>query len=161
MKAVALIFFVLLYQMAGASKYYFSADGNDANSGRLPQKSWKTLSRLAKVKLRPGDTLFFYKGDVFEGTLSVQQSGTKEKPIVITGYGEGVDPVFTGAVSIKDRKPSAAARYEASSNQNVYDLFASGRRLTPASFPNTGYLTIDNGYGKDSIGCTALQQPTG
>lgn len=161
MKAVSLILFIFLYQDAGASKYYFSAEGDDANSGRLPQKSWKKLSHLTKIKLQPGDTLFFRRGDVFEGTISIQQSGTKGKPIVITAYGEGGDPVFTGAVAVKNWKATGGVRYEANISKKVYDLFANGKRLTPARFPNSGYLSIDNGYGKDSISCNALQELTG
>jgi hypothetical protein len=43
----------------------------------------------------------------------------------------------------------------------VYELFVNGRRFTPARYPNGGFLTIDQGFGKDSIRSVALAQPDG
>ncbi len=144
-----------------ATNYYFSNEGSDAANGRSINKPWKTIGRLAKIKLRPGDTVLFRRSDVFEGGLRILQSGTVEKPIVITAYGEGADPILTGAVQVNNWKDLGNDRYEATVAKQVYDVFAGDERYTPARFPNNDFLTIDQGFGKDSIAVAALTQPDG
>lgn len=71
-------------------KYYVdAASGNDMNDGSSPALAWKTLYKASGIKLKPGDTLFFKKGEVFNGVLEISAEGTKKQPIVIDSYGEG------------------------------------------------------------------------
>lgn len=141
--------------------HYISSSGNDAANGRTAQSTWRTLQKLNKTTLQAGDTIFLQRGGVYEGTITVRQSGTAQKPIVITAYGDGPEPVISGSVAVNEWKPTGNNRYEALVKQPVYDLFINDLRQTPARYPNSGFLTIDKAYGKDSIECNGMQEPDG
>lgn len=152
----------ILYCGKGYSRnYYLSASGNDASNGKTTQTAWRTIQRLNKVNLQAGDTVFLQRGGMYEGSISIRQSGTVQKPIVISAYGDGQEPLVTGSVSVKSWKPIGNNRYEAIVKNPVFDLFMNGQRLTPARYPNSGFITIDKGYGKDSIESSALQEGDG
>jgi hypothetical protein len=96
---------LLLVALAGAlpgygRSYYLSGSGSDQAGGTSPRTAWKSLARLAKATLRPGDTVFFRRGDAFPGSVHLRHSGTAAAPIVLTAYGEGAPPVLTGAVPV-------------------------------------------------------------
>ncbi len=78
-----LVFFV---QKAIAKDYYVHPKyGNDLNSGESKTNAFKTLERLTKVKLLPGDRLVLASGELYTGSLNlINQKGTFEKPIRIT-----------------------------------------------------------------------------
>ena len=73
-----------------APKGYFldSRNGNDRNNGQTPATAWKTLDKINSVTLKPGDKIFLARGSVFEGSLSLSVSGTREKPVEITAWPE-------------------------------------------------------------------------
>lgn len=78
-------------------KYYVDASsGNDMNDGSSPDKAWRTLYKANSIKFKPGDTLFFKRGGVFNGVLEISAEGTKEQPVVIDAYGEGAKPSIHG-----------------------------------------------------------------
>lgn len=81
-----------------ASVYYVSSStGNDDNSGLTPENAFQTLAKLNSMDLLPGDTLLFKSGDTFKGELAiVNESGSPEKPILISNYGDGNLPVLDG-----------------------------------------------------------------
>ena len=80
------------------SQYYVSASmGEDRQDGRSPETAWASLKRVQSASLKPGDTVHFKSGDVFEGQLVVDESGQKGAPIHFTSYGEGESPVIDGA----------------------------------------------------------------
>lgn len=87
--------------------YYVSADGDDNNDGLSPDSPWRTLPKVTREAggwdfpgvLRPGDAVFFRRGDVFrfpeteeERTLHIVTSG-----LTFSAYGEGPKPVITGS----------------------------------------------------------------
>jgi len=157
LSAACIFFFAEGY----SRNYYISSSGNDAANGRTVQSAWRTLQKLNKNSLQAGDTIFLRRDGVYEGTITIRQSGTAQKPIVITAYGDGAEPIVTGSVMLKEWKPAGNNRYEAIVKQPVYDLFMNDQRLTPARYPNSGFLTIDKAYGKDSIESNALQEQDG
>ncbi len=74
---------------AGATVYYVSNDGDDANDGKSPEKPWKTLT---KVNALPGgNNIFvcFRRGDMWRGSVTCKAG------VTYTAYGEGDKPVFT------------------------------------------------------------------
>ena len=75
---------------APVSTYYVDAlSGNDANSGSL-EKPFKTIERVNRLKLQPGNSVYFTGGQTFAGNLHFKGiSGTKEKSIKLTSYGSG------------------------------------------------------------------------
>lgn len=77
--------------------YYIDAEqGNDQAEGTSPQKAWCSLQRASQQKLNAGDQLLLHRGQTFQGELDIQAVGTAEKPILVTGYGNGAWPVVRG-----------------------------------------------------------------
>jgi parallel beta-helix repeat protein len=83
------------------STYYFSSSsGNDTYSGTSSQAPWKSLGRIETTTLLPGDSILLKKGDSWKETISLSSSGTEEKVIRISAYGDGNRPVLKGAETI-------------------------------------------------------------
>ncbi len=82
-----------------AQKQYYisSSKGDDSNMGSK-LNPWKTLDKISNQKLKPGDTVFFKRGDTFKGHFVPNGSGSRTKPLVITAYGSGNQPIITGQV---------------------------------------------------------------
>ena len=92
---VAVAFFVLMLPGANAwaINYYFnsSATGNDNNNGTSTSTPWKTITKANALNVNAGDTVRFFGGQTFSGTLSfnAEDSGTAASPVVIGSYGTG------------------------------------------------------------------------
>ncbi|MBX2874016.1 MAG: hypothetical protein KTR30_18005 [Saprospiraceae bacterium] len=85
-----------MYSNLLATSYYLSSsEGDDHNPGTAVEPL-KTLSQISSVALFPGDTVFFKRGDRFDGHFVVNGSGAESNPIVITSYGNGAKPILTG-----------------------------------------------------------------
>ncbi len=79
-----------------AHSYYLSSTGgNDTGNGSI-ESPWASLEKISAVNLQPGDTVFFKRGERFDGHFIVNGSGEEGTPVVITAYGEGEKPVITG-----------------------------------------------------------------
>ena len=86
----------------GQINYYLSSSqGNDSNKG-TKKTPWKTLKKINSIKLKPGDKVLFRKNDAFFGHFVVNGSGSKRKPIIITSYGKGKQPIINGEVGKKN-----------------------------------------------------------
>ena len=79
------------------SSYYVNSSGNDNNLGTISDP-WKTLEKVSRQTLNPGDSVLFNKGDRFDGHLSINGSGTDTLPIVIGSYGTGNKPIVSAEV---------------------------------------------------------------
>ncbi|MFZ5919725.1 MAG: choice-of-anchor Q domain-containing protein [Chloroflexota bacterium] len=85
------------------NKYYVdSVKGSDSNSGKIPDKPWKTLDKVRSQNFAPGSIIHFKRGSVFTGGFTIDDSGTKAKPIKFTVYGNGPNPVFSNPGSFSD-----------------------------------------------------------
>ena len=74
--------------------YFVSPDGSDNNDGRSVETPWKSLEKVNASKFKPGDTIRFEGGRIFESNvlqyqsaLLISDSGTPDSPIVYTSYG--------------------------------------------------------------------------
>jgi len=77
--------------------YISSSDGDDSNNGLRPATAFKSLGKVNSLDLLPGDSLLFKSGDTFIGKLSIaNESGSSEKPILVSNYGNGYLPVLDG-----------------------------------------------------------------
>ncbi len=128
-----------------ATNYYLSANGDDQNVGTSMDKPWRTLDRMNKQKLLPGDHVFFHAGHTFRGSLYINHSGSEEAPIVISSYREGEKPELKGTINIRGFKPEGNNLYAATVENNIGQLYHNGRMLTIARYPNHGFLTMDGG----------------
>ena len=70
------------------TKYYVSADGNDSNDGLTEATAWKTIACVnsANSSLKPGDGVFFRRGDIFRGMLFCAEG------VTYAAYGQGEKP---------------------------------------------------------------------
>jgi hypothetical protein len=68
--------------------YYVSKTGDDDNPG-TKEKPFKSIDRINKLNLEPGDAVYFNGGEIFDGTLSITINGTENEPVIISSYGTG------------------------------------------------------------------------
>lgn len=107
MKNILPCLFIFFINNLYANNYYFSSGtGDDSRSflqAQKPATPWKTIAKLNAYfsKLHAGDTLFFKRGDVFEGSINITLSGSKNNPVVLTSYGKGRKAVISGFISLK------------------------------------------------------------
>ncbi|MEP7258505.1 MAG: right-handed parallel beta-helix repeat-containing protein [Flavitalea sp.] len=69
-------------------QFFINNEGNDSSYGDM-NHPWQTIDRLNKEKFKPGDTIYFKGGQVFEGTIILDSTdiGAEGLPIVICSYG--------------------------------------------------------------------------
>jgi len=89
----------ILSNNAFAKDYYVNAlEGSDSNSGTSKTEAWKTINKVNTYSFKPGDIIYFKKGQTFNGQLVLSGiNGTSDNPITFTSYGT------TG--SEEDKKP--------------------------------------------------------
>ena len=80
------------------STYYVSPGGSDASSGVSIAAPWRTIERVNRQTLRPGDTILFEGGKTHYGSLYIpsREGGTAEKPITFSNYGTGRATIRSG-----------------------------------------------------------------
>lgn len=82
--------------MLTATTWYFDGvRGDDRFSGSL-EAPWRTVGAVRGLRLRPGDTLLFRRGDRYAGSWVIDESGAEGDRIVISSYGAGPPPLFSG-----------------------------------------------------------------
>ncbi|MEJ8819172.1 right-handed parallel beta-helix repeat-containing protein [Lacibacter sp. H407] len=87
-KIVFLVALVCFSFSLKATNYYInSANGNDSNKGTSSTNSWKTISPVKSIQLKPGDSILFATGQKFTGMLSlINVKGSAQHPVVISSY---------------------------------------------------------------------------
>ena len=90
----ALLALAIVPALASATTYYVSPSGRDASSGRSPSHAWRTVFRVDKAALHPGDNVLFEGGatfsdDALQPGWGTTVSGTSAAPIVFGTYGSG------------------------------------------------------------------------
>ncbi len=83
--------------------YFVSASGSDASSGTSPAQAWRTVGRVNRAVLGPGDGVLFEGGQTFgDADLEPSASGTAQSPIVYGSYGPGEAVIAQGAWFVQD-----------------------------------------------------------
>lgn len=72
--------------------YYVSNSGSDTNAGTSPEQPWATLERVNSAALQRGDAVFFERGDIWYGRLTVSAD-----EVTISAYGTGDKPILSGS----------------------------------------------------------------
>ena len=82
--------------------YYVANDGDDENDGLTPETPWRTLFKVCREVYwgedrvcRPGDAIFFKRGDVF--SLSEGGLECEVENVTFSAYGNGPKPIITGS----------------------------------------------------------------
>lgn len=79
-----------------------SVQGNDDNDGRSEAAAWRTLFRVNRADVKPGDRVLLKRGSTFRGQLRCK-NGEPDRPIVYSAYGEGDKPLLLGSVDLSDK----------------------------------------------------------
>lgn len=81
-------------QAPSTRTFYLATTGDDLASGLSPTTPWKSLDRANRQPFQPGDALLLRAGDTFHGQLHPQGSGTSDRPIRLSHFGEGPPPII-------------------------------------------------------------------
>lgn len=138
---------------------YVAATGSDNADGRTPATAFRSLNRVNALRLQPGDSVLFRRGDTFRGTLQIRQSGAAGKPIVVDAYGSGPKPVLAGSAVVTGWTAAGGNVWQAlcaACGSRVTGLYREGISLPLGRFPNAdapnrGYLTVQTHVGKTSL----------
>lgn len=85
---------------ADATTYYVDATGgSNTNNGTSEVTAWQTVSKAVGFALMPGDIVLFKKGETFNGTLTMNRSGSAGNLITFGTYGTGANPVINSGAS--------------------------------------------------------------
>ncbi len=92
-----------------ANYYVDAANGNDGNPGTIVAP-WRSIARVNRSILNPGDTVSFKRGEVWRGEyLHPSGNGVAGRQIVFDAYGTGPKPIFLG--SIQRNSPTDWSRH--------------------------------------------------
>ncbi len=94
--------------------YYVSADGNDSNNGKSPEKAWKTMDKVASKRFSSGDAVLFRRGDTFRGNFKAQDG------VTYAAYGEGDKPILIASEITDGAEASSWSLLEGTTNIWVY-----------------------------------------
>lgn len=104
--AVGIILFIFnpLATTWSATYYVSMKNGSNSDSGKSPDKAWKTVSKINRTKFKPGDKILFKRGDMWRERLTVSSSGSSAAHITYGSYGSGTKPIINGSVIVKNWK---------------------------------------------------------
>ncbi len=97
MKFRFLFLLLLNTAIAGATNYFVNPSSDSTKENGTKNTPWKSINSINDFmkQLRPGDTVFLRRGELYFDKLNITCSGTEASPIVFTGYGEHVKkPIF-------------------------------------------------------------------
>ena len=81
--------------------YFVAPDGSDRNSGTSPERPWRTVARVNRAHLVPGDGVLFAGGQRFsDQPLKPAASGVRGAQIVFASYGSGQAAITQGVYFI-------------------------------------------------------------
>lgn len=86
--------------------YYVSNDGDDSNDGMTPETAFATISAINSLQLEEGDGVFFRRGDLFRGQLSIQNG------VTFSSYGEGEKPRLYNSIDASSPEDWTETRYK-------------------------------------------------
>lgn len=169
-KLVLCFSLILLSIKASATDYYFSNEsGNDSRSttqAQNPDTPWKSINKLNAIfgSLKPGDAIYFKRGETFYGTIKATKSGSPGSPIKIDAYGSGAKPIITSFEKVSGWASIGNGRYESTNTFPNYEsnivtineqIYEKGR-FPNSDGPNGGYLSVSSFSGNSSVSSNEL-----
>ena len=81
-----------------AADYFVRNDGDDGASGDSANRAWRTIERVNRARLQPGDRVLFDAAKSFAGNLllTAEDAGTSNAPVVIGSFGQGRATIQAG-----------------------------------------------------------------
>ncbi len=135
---------ILLAVLGGslhAADYHVAPTGSDAASGTSPGSALATVA-AALVKAGSGDRVLLERGGTYRGTFTLPAGRT------LTAYGTGALPIVTISTVVA---PGGGTIKTASVASAVRALWIDGTFAPLARFPNSGWLTVDDGTTATSL----------
>ena len=156
-------FSIFIVSNSFSTVYYIAASGNDSNNGTSPGSAWQTIAKVNEKMptATAGDQFLFNKGDTFYGQITVINTGTSGNEMVFGSYGSGNPPIFTGKKVITSWTLHSGNIYKAPFTDSINHIYANGKLMTIARYPNTGFFKINYANGNSGLYSTQLNQANG
>ncbi len=148
---------------AQSAIYYVDANGNDSNDGLSTSTPWRTISKVNSMmpSVTAGTQILFKRGDTFYGMIMATKSGTTGNEIIFGSYGTGNLPVITGTKLLTGWTVHSGSIYSVNCTDTVSHLYANGKLMTIARFPNSRFLKTDYANSTTAFDDAELTQPSG
>lgn len=121
---------------AVAATYYIDASaGNDSNNGLSAGTAWKTLAKINQTVFKPGDNILFKRGESWNGSFNVNQSGQPESYVVFGAYGSSSQkPKITNKTVISSWASVTEGIFKHDTGGPIcYVIFENGKKIKEAS----------------------------
>lgn len=146
--------------------YVDSHEGDDANPGTSPGAPIRTIARVNRMVLSPGDSVLFRRGQTWREQLVVPSSGEAGSPITFAAYGEGAAPVISGAEVVNARWQRHAGKVYAAVLPGKITpayVYVNGEHYDLARYPQSGFMSGRStpADSKRTITADGLDAPAG
>jgi parallel beta-helix repeat protein len=148
----------------GQTTYYIAKNGSASNTGISSNEPWSILKLQTELSgLNPGDKVLFKRGDVFNGSLTIDNlTSSKMSPIEFGAFSSGSKPVISRVDTITGLWSVYSGNiYQVTltaSPTDIMYLFADGKKQTLGRYPNSGYLNISAVISTTSLADTDLNE---
>ncbi|NUM31001.1 MAG: T9SS type A sorting domain-containing protein [Bacteroidetes bacterium] len=144
-----LIYPLLVMSVYAQTNYYISPQGNDNNHGTSTSKAWQTLTKLSSQTFAAGDSIFFERNGIYRGTFYIKGSGNSSLPIFVGSYGNGKEPVISGAEVLQNANwqiefVGGIKTYKTNFADIARFVFVDRKFHHLARYPDNHYLFVDN-----------------
>jgi parallel beta-helix repeat protein len=167
MRQLLLVVLVCLANLVQATNYYFSSQwGDDSRTtvqAQNPSTPWRSTEKFNafNLSLKPGDSVFFRRGDVFAGSIVIKSSGTASNPIYYGAYGTGANPLISGFTTLSNWTQLSGGIYFTSLDVPILNMVTiNGQAKAMGRFPNAGFMKYEGTNGNQSITSAALNTGT-
>ena len=164
-RLLSILFLCLFNLNVFATTYYVSSSGGDDSRSMATAQQmgtpWQSLARVSAIsgQLQAGDQVLFKRGDIFNGTLTLNCSGGSGAAIVFGAYGDGALPELTGFTQLTGFVQKGGNVWEAPvpgglpylNTVTVNGAAKAVGRYPNATAANGGYLTYDSFNTNNSI----------
>ncbi len=97
---VQLAFFAGNVAFGSGRTFFVDAEtGADDRDGATTNSPWRSISRVNRADLKPGDQVLFKRGCAWRGQLN-PQNGDEGAPITYGAYGAGPKPLLLGSIAM-------------------------------------------------------------
>jgi len=155
---IPILFFSLILS---ATNHYVATKGSGTGTIGNP---FNTLTQVNTHVYVAGDSILFNRGDTFYGTLSIAQSGSISKPIIIGAYGIGVNPIISEFTSVSVWTNLGGNIWESTNAVSTLStcnmVTINGVNTPMGRYPNSGYFTFQSHSGTTSITTNRLNGTT-
>lgn len=149
MRLGILIALVLLSNLAHATIYYVSNNGDDNNIGTDICSAWQTINKVNTYKLfEAGDSILFKCGNTWNEKLIVPNSN-----ITFSSYGAGDKPLITGFQTQEGFSQSGNiwTTTTTSAIKGLNTVMINGKFAYKARYPNSGFFASKGPLRNDYI----------